>query len=737
MRRFGVVLTLATLGFMQQAGVGTQEDAARLPAPLYPTAASALRDEDPEAGLAALDEADSGHPDADLARDLLRAALLDAAGRHDEAAAAWHDLTTVTLLTELTSRREIEALSAAGRPEAARERLMTLLDGRPVGEERALALTIAQTSERAGEPEAAADLYNDVLPGLEDSAMADAARLGLARTLESQDRLEEAATTLRETALLHRDTVTWQQARADELRVLGALGRDVPPFEEDEYRDLVDRLSSRAQYDSALELLEEWRRAFAATPRLAEIEALEIEQLYAARANEPAMQAAEAFLVRHATSEHAPRVRLLQFRIAVRLGETDEARDRGYALWNGRVDGLSRGDRFSAGSLLAAYLVAIGRVSEGLALYPELFRASPSPGTEREILWRAGVAALRADDVDRALTNLAAVIRRGPQGDLEPAARYWLGAARERAGDTAGAAATWARVEEEYARHYYGLQAADRLDRLAATGDGASRVVRSARARRYVEPLTFDRLEPGAAAREDRAFRAATILARAGLADDAADHVRVALSQHRGDEGLALLAVRAFADVGRHRAALQLAATHLGPYLRRPATNEPPDLLSLLYPKPFTPAVAAAARARAVDPHLLTALMRRESRFDPSARSAVGAIGLFQIMPYTAARLGVEAGVGQPDEAALHEPEINARIAATLVASLQGLFDRLAPVAASYNAGEERVADWWAAAEDLPEDLFVDTIPYSETRGFVREVTANYSLYRRLYPTPD
>ena len=57
----------------------------------------------------------------------------------------------------------------------------------------------------------------------------------------------------------------------------------------------------------------------------------------------------------------------------------------------------------------------------------------------------------------------------------------------------------------------------------------------------------------------------------------------------------------------------------------------------------------------------------------------------------------------------------------------------LAPVIASYNAGEERVAIWWESARDLPEDLFVDTIPYSETRRFVREVLANVAGYHRVY----
>ena len=86
------------------------------------------------------------------------------------------------------------------------------------------------------------------------------------------------------------------------------------------------------------------------------------------------------------------------------------------------------------------------------------------------------------------------------------------------------------------------------------------------------------------------------------------------------------------------------------------------------------------------------------------------------------------------DEAALTDPAVNTAIAARLNADLLELFEGVrAPVIASYNAGEERVADWWEGAQGLRQDFFVDTIPYSETRRFVREVLANYAAYQRVY----
>ncbi len=179
--------------------------------------------------------------------------------------------------------------------------------------------------------------------------------------------------------------------------------------------------------------------------------------------------------------------------------------------------------------------------------------------------------------------------------------------------------------------------------------------------------------------------------------------------------------------------------SYFGAFLRQPGRGLPDDFWHLAYPRPFWDAVQAAADRAGVDPVLLVSLMRQESRFDSAARSPVGAVGLFQIMPYTASALGQTAGLGDMfadgvDEEMLMQPAVNVAIAARLTANLLHQFDgEIAPVIASYNAGEERVAVWWSASSALGEDMFVDSIPYTETRRFVREVLTNYATYRRVY----
>jgi len=155
---------------------------------------------------------------------------------------------------------------------------------------------------------------------------------------------------------------------------------------------------------------------------------------------------------------------------------------------------------------------------------------------------------------------------------------------------------------------------------------------------------------------------------------------------------------------------------------------------ALAHPRAFWDAIRPAAQSAQVDPLLLLSLARQESRFDPSVRSVVGALGLFQIMPYTADRLAARVQIPVTDRSALLQPRVSAAYAARLVGDVSKEFDgNPVAVMAAYNAGEDRTRDWWQAARGLGEDLFVDTIPYTETRTYVRTVYANFVRYQQIY----
>jgi soluble lytic murein transglycosylase len=126
--------------------------------------------------------------------------------------------------------------------------------------------------------------------------------------------------------------------------------------------------------------------------------------------------------------------------------------------------------------------------------------------------------------------------------------------------------------------------------------------------------------------------------------------------------------------------------------------------------------------------------MREESRYRPDAVSVAGAVGLLQLMPDTAARLAPEVGVVGFTAGALVDPAVNLKLGAHYLDALVRRFDgRLSAAVASYNAGPEVVSQW-LAGPPRPDEEWVESIPYGETRGYVKRVLRSLHVYRSLYP---
>ena len=151
--------------------------------------------------------------------------------------------------------------------------------------------------------------------------------------------------------------------------------------------------------------------------------------------------------------------------------------------------------------------------------------------------------------------------------------------------------------------------------------------------------------------------------------------------------------------------------------------------MELLYPTTFLGIMQR--QGGTVDPYLLLSLARKESAFDPKAVSIANAQGLCQINPDTAKKLVAVDGGGTPD---LLDAETNALLAGRYVAQLlQQMSGRLHLAIASYNAGDAPVLTWMKRVPVDDTVLFIDLIPYRETRDYTGNVLANYFWYRRLY----
>lgn len=154
------------------------------------------------------------------------------------------------------------------------------------------------------------------------------------------------------------------------------------------------------------------------------------------------------------------------------------------------------------------------------------------------------------------------------------------------------------------------------------------------------------------------------------------------------------------------------------------------DDLQVRFPLAFQPQIEAASTTTQVEPHLLFAIARQESAFTPDARSRVGATGLMQLMPGTAKDTARKIGI-RYRKSDLLKPEINIKLGGSYLKQLMGRFEgNRILVAAAYNAGPYRVSKWLSKdTEQLPYDVWIEIIPFKETRRYVQNVLAYSVIY--------
>ncbi len=178
-------------------------------------------------------------------------------------------------------------------------------------------------------------------------------------------------------------------------------------------------------------------------------------------------------------------------------------------------------------------------------------------------------------------------------------------------------------------------------------------------------------------------------------------------------------------ELGEYKLSVRSAA-------KVPYTDE---LHDFLYPLAHWDIVKSVSAKYAVDPLLVLALVREESRFDPEARSPAGAIGLMQLMPHTALRLDNKLRLGINGPRDLLDAKNNLHVGAYYLSNLLKEFGSYPYAIAAYNAGEEIVRKWIQKGGYKSADEFIEDIPYEETRNYVKRVLTSFFEYKRISST--
>jgi len=332
---------------------------------------------------------------------------------------------------------------------------------------------------------------------------------------------------------------------------------------------------------------------------------------------------------------------------------------------------------------------------------------------DQHVGWRDGVVARLGNPELLELRVRSALAERDWQGvidwvhrmpdDTRQEARwqYWLGRALAQLGDPATAKKAFAAAANE--RNFYGFAAADRLGRSYALN----------MERPTIDTATRRTIADWPAVRRTEALRR---IDEPGLANS---------EWYRAVARATPEQARALADYAARRGWLpELVQTTI--------TGKMWDALAWRFPEAYRDDFLHWGGVTGVDPYLLMGIARRESAYNPVALSPAGARGLMQLMPATAAQLGKRLGIGDPGPYGVLDPKVNIRLGSTYLGKLIDRYsgNRLA-AAAAYNAGPGRVDRWLHDAPDA-FDLFVESIPFRETRHYVQAVLAYRVIFESL-----
>ena len=289
------------------------------------------------------------------------------------------------------------------------------------------------------------------------------------------------------------------------------------------------------------------------------------------------------------------------------------------------------------------------------------------------------------------------------------AALYWSGRAWAKQGDSARAVVRWNQILARDPLSYYAAQAARRLDEEPWSPAAA--------------PDVF----PDVPA-VDSIFRRTDALMRLGMDNEARLEFDVALRDATSSTDRLLATAAAFRDRGQTTRTINLGWKLIARGERDARAYR------MVYPMVLGDAIITESRLRRVDPALVSAIIRQESSFNPNATSGPGARGLMQVMPTIGKAIahGLHYPYWNPD--LLYEPDVNLELG---IAHLRAMLSGRDPIRAlaAYNAGDGRVARWSKKPGADDPEVFIERIPFVETRDYVRIVLRNRDLYRALYFT--
>ena len=376
---------------------------------------------------------------------------------------------------------------------------------------------------------------------------------------------------------------------------------------------------------------------------------------------------------------------------------------------------------------LAAHNFEKKRYAQAEAHYKRLLDTNPDQPMKVDAKWKMAWIKYWNRKYVEAAEDFREARQLSPGGRIENASKYWQARSLMMAGRTSDAETILKELVRLSSLEYYGLEAADLLasnGKPVGNGNGSQKA--------------FPDIELSPVQASDQYVGAALKLMDKGLPEFALLNLEALPKGMRTAHPVAFLMARAAFGAGKHHEAREILVSAFGGLVENPPESAPPEFVEMAFPRILFAYTIKHSEKHSVDPHLVWAVIRQESAYDPASVSPAGALGLMQVTPAAA---GLTRAKGKIPAGAIQEildPKQNIahgiRILAKNVKTFQG---KLVPAVASYNADVKKVRAWIRSNDKMKQDEFIDNIPYLETRMYVKKVLAGYRAYSKLHMKKD